>query len=139
VGPVVVAALLAWHLAIFASAHPDHLAYYNILGGDEPDKLVFGTADWGQDTGRLVAYLREMDLDHIHLCLHGSTDLTRFDLPPFTRLAPYEPVRGWVAINLLCERFGAFRAPYDQFSWLEAHRPHATVGRTIKVYYLPQE
>ena len=42
--------LLAWFVVSSARAHPDHLSYFNELGGDNPANiLVISDVDWGQE------------------------------------------------------------------------------------------
>ena len=44
--------------------HPDYLAYFNELAGDEPERILADSdLDWGQDMLRLSARLREVGRD----------------------------------------------------------------------------
>ena len=53
--------LMLWMAASSALSHPDYLAYFNALAGDEPEKvLVDSDLDWGQDMKRLGARLQEV-------------------------------------------------------------------------------
>jgi hypothetical protein len=59
-GPVVVAALLAWHIAESVAIYPHYLAYFNELGGGPShgrEHLVDSSLDWGQDLPGLKAWL----------------------------------------------------------------------------------
>lgn len=79
----VLAGLIAWMIATSALIHPDYLAYFNALAGDEPSKvLVDSDLDWGQDMKRLGARLREA----------GATEVA-FD--PFI-IAHLEAVHGFL-------------------------------------------
>ena len=42
------------------AAHPDYLAYFNALAGDDPERIVVDSdLDWGQDIKRLGQRLRD--------------------------------------------------------------------------------
>ena len=72
----VVAALLVWQVIIAIRATPDHLAYFNEFAGNEPDwVLADSNLDWGQDLGRLAAFLRSSNISKIALPYMGSNDL----------------------------------------------------------------
>lgn len=139
-GPVVVSILLAWHVTSSIRAHPDYLAYFNEVAGQHPEKiLVDSDLDWGQDLLRLSSALRERHVDEVSVAYAGSAelDLRQFDLPPFRMLAPHQPTSGWIAISLLRLKIGGLGLPDDAFWWLEAYRPVSLVGKSIRLYYVP--
>ncbi|HEV2990519.1 MAG TPA: hypothetical protein VG759_18935, partial [Candidatus Angelobacter sp.] len=103
-----------------------------------PEKILLDSdLDWGQDLLRLSAVLRQKEVDKVSIAYAGSADLSQFDLPPFRQLTPHQPTAGWVAISLLPLKIGAHYIPTDSFYWLEAYRPVCLVGRSIRLYYVP--
>jgi 4-amino-4-deoxy-L-arabinose transferase-like glycosyltransferase len=135
---LVVLILLAWQLTSSVRSHPDYLAYFNEFAGRHPEKILLDSdLDWGQDLLRLSAVLRQKEVDKVSIAYAGSADLSQFDLPPFRQLTPHQPTAGWVAISLLPLKIGAHYIPTDSFYWLEAYRPVCLVGRSIRLYYVP--
>jgi 4-amino-4-deoxy-L-arabinose transferase-like glycosyltransferase len=132
-GGAVLAGLLVWQGAVAVAAHPDYLADFNALAGPEPEKVLLnGDLDWGQDLKRLEAKLRERGIERVAIAYSGSADLARHDLPEFTLLEPYKPVKGWVAISL-CERECRSDGSH---AWLKRYKPVARIGRSIDLYYI---
>ncbi|MGE0258411.1 MAG: ArnT family glycosyltransferase [Alphaproteobacteria bacterium] len=125
--------LLAWQIGEAAAAAPDYLTYFNRLALGEPQRIVTGSdLDWGQDVKRLAEALRERHADRVSLAVHTSADLRRHSLPPFDTLYPGERATGWIAIS---EQMRAFYCA--GYSWLDAYRPVARVGSSIRLYYVP--
>ncbi len=125
--------LLVWQAGEAAVAAPDYLAYFNQLALGEPQRIVTGSdLDWGQDVKRLAAALKQRHVDRVSLAVHTSADLRRDDLPPFTTLYPGERETGWIAVS---EQMRAFYCA--GYSWLDAYRPVARVGRSIRLYHVP--
>ena len=140
-GPVMILTLLAWQLISSVRAHPDYVAYFNQFAGSHPEHILIDSdLDWGQDLLRLSMALQQRHIDEISIAYAGSSklDLSRFGLPPFQVLVPHEPVTGWIAISLLPLKIGGPGLPDDSFSWLDAYKPVALVGRSIRLYYVPQ-
>ena len=81
---------------------------------------------------RLAAALKQRHVDRVSLAVHTSADLRRHDLPPFTTLYPGERATGWIAVS---EQMRAFYCA--GYRWLDAYRPVARVGGSIRLYYLP--
>jgi hypothetical protein len=134
---VAVALLFAWLSISSVAAHPDYLPYFNELAGSHPERiLVNSDLDWGQDLFRLGNELRVHKVDSFALSYFGTADPSRHNLPPFTLLSPYTPTTGWVAISMLNLEMGKSEG---QFAWLEAYRPVALVGRSIRLYYVPAQ
>jgi 4-amino-4-deoxy-L-arabinose transferase-like glycosyltransferase len=132
-----VALLLAWLSISSIAAHPDYLPYFNELAGSHPERiLVNSDLDWGQDLLRLGDALRIRKASSFALSYFGTADPTRHNLPPFTQLSPYTPTTGWVAISMLNLEMGKSDG---QFAWLEAYAPVALVGRSIRLYYVPDQ
>ncbi len=138
-GPVIILALLAWHLTSSIRAHPDYLPYFNEFAGRHPEKILIDSdLDWGQDLLRLSDTLKQRHVSQISIAYAGSSklDLSKFGLPPFQVLAPHQPVSGWIAISLLPLKTGGFGLPDDGFSWLAGYTPVALVGHSILLYYI---
>ena len=137
---VVVLSLLIWQAASSVRVHPDYLAYFNEVAGQHPEKILIDSdLDWGQDLLRLSTTLERMHIPALSVAYAGSTnlDLHRFGLPPFQVLLPHQRATGWIAISLFCLKTGGFGMPADSYSWIEAYQPVALVGRSIRLYYVP--
>ena len=131
--------LVAWQLVTTARAYPDYLASFNEFAAGHPERiLVDSDLDCGQDLLRLVAKLNQLHVRELSISYNGSADLTRHGLPPYQRLVPFEHTRGWVAISLYRLKTGGSEAPPNAYSWLEAYRPVALVGKSIRLYYIPE-
>jgi hypothetical protein len=145
--PAVILFILGWQLTSSFRAHPDYLAYFNELAGHHPERfLIDSDLDWGQDLFRLSAILRQKGIKQISIAYAGSADLTQFDLPSFRELVPLQPTTGWVAISLYRLKVGAHytlldagkpETPTDSFRWLEDYQPVCLVGRSMRLYYVP--
>jgi hypothetical protein len=141
VGIALTLTLLAWQLTSSISVHPDYLAYFNVLAGKQPERvLIDSDLDWGQDLLRLSAALHQRNVQQVSIAYAGSSklDLARFGLPSFQLLGPHQLATGWIAISLLQLKTGGLGLPDDSFSWLEAYKPAALVGRSIRLYYVPE-
>jgi len=55
-------------------------------------------------------------------------------MPTTEALLPGQPASGWIAISLSNLKL----YPGDH-SWLEDHEPHSLVGKSIRLYYIPEE
>jgi 4-amino-4-deoxy-L-arabinose transferase-like glycosyltransferase len=138
-GIALAAVLVAGQLASSVRGHPDYLAYFNLLAGDRPERiLVDSDLDNGQDLGRLADTLRARGIDSLWLAYAGSATVAAHGLPRVRWLEPHRPVSGWVAASLYSIKLGSLDRPgHDDFAWLERHRPVALVGRSIRLYYIP--
>ena len=129
--------LLAGQIAVSVLAHPDYLAYFNLLAGPRPERLLVDSdLDWGQDVNRVATELHARGIHQVAAALHGNADLRRHGFPPFTELQWHERVSGWIVISLTQLSFGTSAPPYDGFRWLQAFEPVATIGKTVRLYYL---
>ena len=63
-GPSTIEALwVSRNFVISAANFPDHLAYFNVLAGAEPEHLLVDSdLDWGQDVNRVASELRPPDI-----------------------------------------------------------------------------
>ena len=130
-------ALVGWHLASSAAAHPDYLSYFNEMAGDHPERILIGSGyGWGQNVKRLAEEFRARNIDEVYLYAHGGHSLRRQELPRVVKqLLPYKSrsgrPSGWIAIDLT-----ALKA-INGFSWLERFEPMAKIRGTIWLYYIP--
>lgn len=126
-----VAALVAWQAGSTVLAHPDHMSYFNILAGAEPERiLVSADLDWGQDLRRLEQEVRRRGIDRLAVAYYGSASLTRHDLPGLTLLPPSTPQTGWIAVSLWKLRRN------EDYSWLLKYEPVTRVGTSINLYFI---
>jgi hypothetical protein len=73
----------------------------------------------------------------VSLAYAGSATVAEHGLPPVTWLEPHRPVKGWVAASLYSLKLGSLDRPgHDDFAWLEHYTPVATVGKSIRLYYI---
>lgn len=132
-GRCLVIVLLAWQVTASVLIHPDYLAYFNGLAGRNPERILLDSnLDWGQDLQRLSDKLNDLGVSDVAIKYFGTADLDRFGLPAMRPLVPYQPTTGWIAISIWHLKIS------DGFSWLEAHEPAALVGRSIRLYYIPE-
>jgi hypothetical protein len=132
---------LGWHLTSSIRAHPDYLAYFNEFAGSHPEKILIDSdLDWGQDLLRLAGVLHQKSIERVSIAYAGSPeiDLHQFNLPPIRVIAPHQHTVGWIAISLLRLKIGGLGFPDDSFTWLEAYKPVFLVGRSIRLYYVPE-
>ena len=132
-GILAVVATLAVESAL---AHPDYMAWFNVLAGSHPERvLVNSDIDSGQDLSRLVARLKTLRVGSLKIAYFGSTDITQIGLPPFEQLEPQERATGWIACSafnlmLRCAKDGSY-------CWLRDEVPVERVGRSIFLYFVP--
>ena len=142
-GRSVLLVLLLWQCISSLNAHPDYIAYFNELAGRDPSRvLVTGCdLDCGQDLFRLSRALHERNISHLNIAVWSSADMSRMNFPAFETLPPFQQVTGWVAISVRSLRTGnVFNTTYPPgaFAWLERQEPVEQIGKTIRLYYLPQ-
>lgn len=141
-GRALLAALLLWQgLASFA-ARSDYIAYFNPLAGRDPSRVLITGCDLdcGQDLYRLADEVRVQHISHVNIAMWSSADLSYMGLPEVEVLPPFHPVTGWVAISARSLRFGdVFHKTYPPhaFDWLDQYQPKERVGKTIRLYYIP--
>ncbi len=142
-GRVALAVLLLWLGAASLRASGDYIAYFNEIAGHDPSKvLVMGCdLDCGQDLLRLAQEFRSRHIDHPSVAVWSSADLLQMGLPGFDTLRPFRPVTGWVAISARSQLLGdVFHETYPPgaFAWLDQYEPVEQVGKTIRLYYIPE-
>ena len=145
VARAILAGLLVWFAASSALSHPDYLAYFNILAGREPEKiLVDSDLDWGQDMKRLAARLKELDVQELAFDPFNGAyieDLqAAHQFPPILPLDPNGPSHGWNAASLTMLklwRLGTFRANPPVGLWTDRIPPTERVGKGVLLWYVP--
>jgi Dolichyl-phosphate-mannose-protein mannosyltransferase len=143
-GRAALIALLLWQCVSTVRARGDYLAYFNEFAGNDPSRVLVSGCDLdcGQDLFRLSRELHTRHVSHASLALWTSADMSKMGMPEFEVPQPYQPVTGWFAISLRALRFGdLFHSSYppDAFAWLSRYQPVARVGKTILLYYIPEE
>ena len=139
---ILVGALLLWQVVESVEAQTDLLAYFNEFAGSDPSAvLVTGCdLDCGQDLGRLASELRSRHIEKVELAVFTSADTDRSGLPQHEVPDPATRPHGWIALSAWPRRLGdGLYKPFPPgyFAWLEAYRPVANVGKTIRLYYVP--
>lgn len=138
------AALMVWMIASSALSHPDYLAYFNELGGRQPEKIVVDSdLDWGQDVNRLGARLRELGASDVALSLFFTGKLVEeHGFPAFRMIDPDGPLPGWNAVSVTALKiFHHYdsRAHPELPPWPERVAPTERVGKSILLFYRPSQ
>ena len=146
-GKLLVTVLIAWQVASTPRSHPDYLSWFNFLAGSRPDfVLVDADFDWGQDMNALGDTLRARGAKSVTLA--GALQRTpasiraRLGFPPSKPMRPFTWTPGYVAVDLYGLHIGDsknWRVPPDAFAWLENYVPVAMIGKTIRLYDLPED
>src|SRR5438128_4854184 len=124
-------------LSAVAMNFPDYLAYFNVFAGTEPERLLVDSdLDWGQDINRVATELRARGIGRVFAALQGSADLSRQGFPAHGDLDWHQPATGWIVISLTQWAFGTNPPPYDGYAWLKGFEPVATIGKTVRLYYV---
>jgi hypothetical protein len=135
-----VAVLVAWLVVSGAWNHPDYLAYFNELAGDEPEKILADSdLDWGQDMLRLSARLRELGAQSVTFNPFIIAYLHDYHgFPPIEPSDPGTPSPGWNAVSITVwkvARFGLMEEHKDLQLWPDIYKPKERVGRGVFLYY----
>jgi hypothetical protein len=146
--PIIAAVLLLWIAVSGALHHPDYIPYFNeaaSLLGPPDHVLVDSDYDWGQDTKRLAARLRQLGVHDLNWGWVDSPDNQFLEtypgLPHITNVHPLHPATGWTAIRPTLERIAQYGLQYrypNLQPWYMYLTPRETVG-TIWLYYVPPE
>jgi hypothetical protein len=136
------ALLVVWLAASSLSSHPDYLAYFNELGGSEPEKiLVDSDLDWGQDLKRLAGRLHEVGAREVAFLPLTLGDIEHeMGLPAIQGMDVQRPSRGWNAVGVTCWkelRLGLGDKHPEAALWPDRVAPTERVGRSILLYYFP--
>jgi hypothetical protein len=96
--------LILWLAATGALHHPDYIPYFNEqVQGPQPDRVLCDSDyDWGQDTKRLAARLKQLGATQVNYGYTNSYDNTFLEtypgLPPIKNIHPLQPAEGWTAV-----------------------------------------
>jgi hypothetical protein len=137
-----VALTLALVAATSLAAHPNYLAYFNVVAGGEPEAfLVDSELDWCQDTKRLAKRLKELGATEVYFNQFEFGNLEKlYGFPPIHPLDVNGPHPGWNVVGLTALKLGIFgdtRYAYDpgfKF-WPEQTQPTERVGNSYWLFY----
>ena len=136
--------LVLWLAATGALHHPDYIPYFNELVGGQPDRVLCDSDyDWGQDTKRLAARLRQLGATQLNYGYVGSADMTFLEtypgLPPIRNIHPVQPAEGWTAVCPTMDHATQYGLEYRYPNikpWY-AYLPVQERLGTIDILYLP--
>jgi hypothetical protein len=134
-GRTALAGLVLWMTLNSFAAHPDYLSYFNAFAGDDPARIaVDSNLDWGQDLLRLARFVREQHVGRFHIAYNGSAILPNHGMTADS-LDPNKAETGWVVV---CETAAKLTGEGDArghgYDWLDAYKPYARIGKSIRVY-----
>ena len=137
--------LLAWLAVSSLWAHPDYLAYFNEVAGNEPEKiLVDSDLDWGQDVTRLGLRLQALGAHQVTFVAGDKVDFAH--QPGFQGIAVSDamswalPTEGWNAVGvtgLKQRRLGFLDTHPELTLWPDVIPPTERVGKSILLWYFP--
>lgn len=131
------ALLLAGQVAGFAASYPDYLSYYNLLGGDHPERISLDSDfDWGQGVIQLNDVVQARDIESIYFCprpLNISGWNAKMLLQTKVLACPTGPINGWLAVSRAHRLMQA-----NNFTWLDAYQAVQPVGATLDLYFIPK-
>jgi 4-amino-4-deoxy-L-arabinose transferase-like glycosyltransferase len=119
-------------------AHPDHLAYFNLLAGDHPERvLVDSNLDWGQDLYRLRDTLRARGIrDSIHIAYFGTMSPDSIGIMNSSFLNLHRRETGWIAVS---ETYLAGEWVGRAYAWLHDIPAIARIGPGMRLWYIPPD
>jgi hypothetical protein len=123
-------------------SHPDYLAYFNELGGSQPEKiLVDSDLDWGQDLKRLARRLHDAGAQEVAFLPLTLGDIEHeMGLPAIHGMDVQHPSRGWNAVGVTCWkelRLGLGDLHPEAALWPDRFEPTERVGKSMLLYYVP--
>lgn len=134
-GRIAVATTLVAAALIPMRVHPDHLAYFNPIAGDNPERmLVDSNLDWGQDLYRLGTVMKRMHIESLRVAYYGSAPLDAIGMRNARFLRPTDRPRGWIAVS---QTMLAGVGGGGAYEWLNELRPVGRVGSSIVLFYVP--
>jgi len=130
------AAILLWQTVSFVQAYPEHLAYFNFMAGERPERITLDSDyDWGQDMIILDEALQERGITEAYLCARKDVYWNIHILAHAKILGcPKGPITGWIAVGR------AFRLLMpNNFTWLNGYEAVQIGNSTLDLYYIPPE
>ncbi len=134
------AILAGWFAIASLAAHPDYLAYFNVLAGSEPERIVADSdLDWGQDMTRLATRLREIGATHVTFLPLLFDDYGKRGFPPMDYGSPLAPSPGWNAVGLTEWKVLRMGVNPPETPWPDrtTMKPVERVGKSVLLYYFP--
>ena len=137
-------ALLVWMAASSLWSHPDYIPYFNVLAGNQPERIVVDSdLDWGQDVKQVGKRLRELGASSITYIpfYYPFLGAEVPGLPPYKASDPLKPSPGWNAVSLsaLKEYRLGYAGPPEIQAWPERIKPMERIGKTTLLYYFPPD
>lgn len=131
---VAAVALLVLHSGASLLAPPEYIAYFNVLAGRDPSRvLIDSNLDWGQDALLLKRALRKNRVESVGLAIVGMHDYRALGFPAHYPIDPYVPATGWVAVSDHVYRMHSGKGGWK---WLRG-RDYQRVGASIRLYAIP--
>jgi hypothetical protein len=127
------------------TVHPDYLAYFNVLAGPDPSRLVADSdLDWGQDMFRLRREVARHDVDTLKFAYLGTGDLSPIVGVPVKFWDGEGRPNGWIAVSETWYRRGQIsvrRGRYvirpNALTWLDSAATFTRIGKGIRLYRIP--
>ena len=154
--PVILLALLVWHISGTLRLYPYYFTFFNELaGGPERGRYILSDSniDWGQDLVGLKHYVDERQIDRIKLSYFGIAHPTAYGLktdplPPIRTALndqgahwlhtyyPPDPAPGVYAISV-ANLMGDIWINRDAYAFFRERVPDTTIGHSIYLYTIP--
>jgi hypothetical protein len=127
-----------------ATIHPDYLAYFNVLAGREPSRIVADSdLDWGQDMFRLAREVKRRNVDSLTFAYIGTSDISPIVGVPVRYWDGEGRPNGWVAVSetwyrrgQVAFRRGAYEMRPNAMFWLDSAATFTRVGKGIRLYHI---
>jgi 4-amino-4-deoxy-L-arabinose transferase-like glycosyltransferase len=148
------AGCLALQLGLLLTVVPNQITYFNVFAGADPAYISNDADfDWGQDALALEQYFSTHTVPELYIEVSRSWNPCVLRLPPL-KVLPLHQVTGWVAVSERVYRLnrgliqqdpcaglgapGQVIAPPGWLDWLKRYQPVATIGKTIRLYHIPE-
>lgn len=120
------------HAVSFCSGHPEHLAYFNVLAGEHPERITLDSDfDWGQSVVMLDEELQRRDIKAFHLCARRDAVWSAQFIVKAKKLpCPVSEVTGWVAVSRAQRLLN-----HNISTWLRGYEAVEPIGKTMDLYY----
>ncbi len=139
--------LLGWYVFETVNVHPAYLTYYNqAVGGPLGGRkiAVDSNLDWGQDLKRLSDWVKENEIEKIHLDYFGQAPPEYYlgDIWVNTHSWTYRnkesflrvnPQGGYLAVSVSFY-MGTRGNPDESYAWLDQYEPVEVIGNSIYIW-----